>query len=76
MLSNDVSFAIFGHQTWDLEGRDQVDPPPRKVNPGFQVPQHTLINFKFSSNKICWSTGIKFTLAESFVKFCLIIFLR
>ena len=28
-LSNDVSFVIFGHQTWDLEG-GQI---------GFQVPQ-------------------------------------
>ena len=37
-LSNDVSFVIFGHQTWDLEGRGgQIDPPP--VYPGFQVPQ-------------------------------------
>jgi len=25
-LSNDVSFVIFGHQTWDLEG-GQIDPP-------------------------------------------------
>ena len=31
---------------------------------------YTLRNFKFPFNKICWSTGIKFTLAESFVKFC------
>ena len=30
----------------------------------------TLRNLKFSSNKICWSTGLKYTLAESFVKFC------
>ena len=35
-LSNDVSFVIFGHQTWDLEG-GQIDPPP--AYPGFQVPQ-------------------------------------
>ena len=27
-LSNDVSFVIFGHQTWDLEGGVQIDPPP------------------------------------------------
>ena len=33
-LSNDVSFVIFGHQTWDLEGGT---PPP--AYPGFQVPQ-------------------------------------
>ena len=26
-LSNDVSFVIFGHQTWDLGG-GQIDPPP------------------------------------------------
>ena len=26
-LSNDVSFFIFGHQTWDLEGGGQFDPP-------------------------------------------------
>jgi len=27
-LSNGVSFFIFGHQTWDLEGeRGQIDPP-------------------------------------------------
>ena len=35
-LSNDVSFVIFGHQTWDLEGGGgQIDPPP--AYPGFQV---------------------------------------
>ena len=27
-LSNDVSFVIFGHQTWDLEVGGQIDPPP------------------------------------------------
>ena len=26
-LSNDVSFVIFGHKTWDLEGGGQIDPP-------------------------------------------------
>ena len=26
--------------------------------------------FQVSSNKICWSTGIKFPLTETFVKFC------
>ena len=36
-LSNDVSFVIFGHQTWDLEGGGQIAPPP--AYPGFQVPQ-------------------------------------
>ena len=36
-LSNDVSFVIFGHKTWDLEGGGQIDPPP--AEPGFQVPQ-------------------------------------
>ena len=36
-LSNVVSFVIFGHQTWDLEGGGQIDPPP--AYPGFQVPQ-------------------------------------
>ena len=29
---------------------------------------YTPRNFKFSSNKICWSTGIKFTLVELFNK--------
>ena len=28
-LSNDVSFVIFGHQTWDLEGGVKLTPPPR-----------------------------------------------
>ena len=38
-LSNDVSFVIFGHQTWDLEGEGgQIDPSP-PAYPGFQVPQ-------------------------------------
>ena len=32
----DVSFVVFGHQTWDLEGGGQIDPP---AYPGFQVPQ-------------------------------------
>ena len=26
-LSNDVSFVIFGHQTWDLEGGGKLTPP-------------------------------------------------
>ena len=26
-LSNDVSFVIFGHQTWDLEGGSNCPPP-------------------------------------------------
>ena len=33
-LSNVV---IFGHQTWDLEGGGQIDPPP--AYPGYQVSQ-------------------------------------
>ena len=37
-LSNDVSFVIFGHKTWDLEGGGQFD-PPHPAYPGFQVPQ-------------------------------------
>jgi len=31
-LSNDVSYVIFGHKTWDLEGGGPA-------YPGFQVPQ-------------------------------------
>ena len=31
-LFNDVSFVIFGHQTWDLEGGGgQIDPPPQRI---------------------------------------------
>ena len=30
-LSNDVSFVIFRHQTWDLEG-GQIDPIPLRVS--------------------------------------------
>ena len=26
-LSKDVSFVIFGHKTWDLEGGGQIAPP-------------------------------------------------
>ena len=37
-LSNDVSFVIFGHQKWDLEGGGQIALPP-PAYPGFQVPQ-------------------------------------
>ena len=37
-LSNDVSFVIFGHQIWDLEGGGQIDYPP-PAYPGFQVAQ-------------------------------------
>ena len=36
-ISNDVSFVIFGHQTWDLEGGVKLPPPPAYT--GFQVPQ-------------------------------------
>ena len=33
-LSNDVSFVIFGHQTWDLEGG--FNPPsPNPAYPGY-----------------------------------------
>ena len=30
-LSNYVSFVIFGHQTWDLEGGRQIEPPPLRI---------------------------------------------
>jgi len=40
-LSNDVSFVIFGHQTWDLEGGG-VKLTPAPAYPGFQVPQQGL----------------------------------
>jgi len=40
-LSNDVSFVIFGHKTWDLEG---IDPPP--AYPGFQVSGPAVIGLK------------------------------
>ena len=31
-LSNDVSFVIFGHQTWDLEGRGGSNlPSPQRI---------------------------------------------
>ena len=36
-LSNDVSFVIFGHKTWDLEGEVKLTPP-----------QHILV-FKYPS---------------------------
>ena len=36
-LSNDVSFVIFGHKTWDLEGGVKLTPP-----------QHILV-FKYPS---------------------------
>ena len=35
-FSNDVSFVIFGHQTWDLEG----------AYPGFQVPSRDRVKIK------------------------------
>ena len=42
-LSNDVRFVIFGHQTWDLEGGGQIDPP-----------QHILV-FKYPSrDRVKW----------------------
>ena len=37
-LFNDVSFVIFGHQTWDLEG-EGVNLTPFPAYPGFQVHQ-------------------------------------
>ena len=43
-LSNDVSFVIFGHQTWDLEG-GQFDPSP--AYPGFKYPSRNRVNTKF-----------------------------
>ena len=44
-LSNDVSFVIFRHKTWDLEGGGQIDPP--QAYPGFQVPQQGRVNETF-----------------------------
>ena len=38
-LFNDVSFVIFGHQTWDLEGVGVKFTPSPPAYPGFQVPQ-------------------------------------
>ena len=31
-LSNDVSFVIFGHQTWDLEGGVKLTPPAPSIS--------------------------------------------
>jgi len=31
-LYNDVSFVIFGHQTWDLEGGGSNCPPPPSIS--------------------------------------------
>ena len=39
VLSNDISFVIFGYQTWDLEGGGGKFTPP--AYPGFQVPQQS-----------------------------------
>ena len=41
-LSNDVSFVIFGHKIWDLEGEVKLTPPP--AYSGFQVPQRDRVN--------------------------------
>ena len=39
-LSNDLSFVIFGHQTWDLErGGGKLTP----AYPGFQVPSRVRV---------------------------------
>ena len=38
-LSNDVSFVIFGPQTWDLEGGRGIKMALLPAYPGFQVPQ-------------------------------------
>ena len=51
-LSNDVSFVIFGHQTWDLEGESNWPPP---AYPGFQVPQHSRVNLSPLSFTLLYS---------------------
>ena len=52
----------------------------KSLNRKFEIQDHaivnTLRNFKFSSNKICWSTGIKFTVVELFNKIWRMILLR
>ena len=42
-LSNDVSFVIFGHQTWDLEGGGQIDPPSQHILV-FKYPSRDRVN--------------------------------
>ena len=42
-LSNDVSFVKFGHQTWDLEGGGQIDPPPQRILV-FKYPSRDRVN--------------------------------
>ena len=46
-LSNDVSFVIFGHQTWDLEGVGQIDPPQRILV--FKYPSRDRVNIGLDS---------------------------
>ena len=43
-LSKDVSFVIFGHQTWDLEG-GQIDPPPQHILV-FKYPSRDRVNLR------------------------------
>jgi len=42
-LANDVSFVIFGHKTWDLEGGGQIDPPPQHILV-FKYPSRDRVN--------------------------------
>ena len=51
-LSNDVSFVIFGHKTWDLEGGGQIDPPQRILV--FKYPSRDRVKSSITGN-ICRS---------------------
>jgi len=50
-LSNDVSFVIFGHQTWDLEG-GQFDPHQHILVLSTPVEIGLILNLKFK-RRIC-----------------------
>ncbi len=43
-LSHDVSFVIFGHQTWDLEGGVKLTPPQRILV--FKYPSGDRVKFR------------------------------
>ena len=53
-LSNDVSFVIFGHKTWDLEGGVKLTPPP-----GLQVPSRDRVKIRdfVGNNKVLQTNG-------------------
>ena len=55
-LSNDVSFVIFGHKTWNLEGGVKLTPPPHILV--FKDPSRDRVKRKMKNKPILFIINI------------------